>query len=200
MQWTNFQKINMQSLLDELEEHAKAKRKPKLPEGTVSSVGGHYNAGRMIRKSPEEYLQMFFSKIDIQEANQCWEWKAFLMKNGYGQINLRNKCFTAHRISFFLENGFFPPHDTCHSCDNRKCVNPNHLRAGTRSENMQDCLRRGRMVLPAIKRKLSEQQVREIRILSGPNQESASSMARRYGVSKDTIINIRNWETWRAVK
>lgn len=76
----------------------------------------------------------------------CWEWQG-ATANGYGRVKVWRKVVSAHRLAFQLANsevdvkGF----DVCHRCDNRRCCNPEHLFKGTRSDNMQDCKRKGRL-------------------------------------------------------
>ena len=76
----------------------------------------------------------------------CWEWQGATAA-GYGRVKVWRKVVSAHRLAFQLANpdvdvkGF----DVCHRCDNRRCCNPEHLFKGTRSENMQDCKRKGRL-------------------------------------------------------
>ena len=76
----------------------------------------------------------------------CWEWQGATAA-GYGRVKVWRKVVSTHRLAFQLANpdvdvkGF----DVCHRCDNRRCCNPEHLFKGTRSENMQDCKRKGRL-------------------------------------------------------
>jgi hypothetical protein len=74
---------------------------------------------------------------------------------------------SVHRLAFELANPGTETKgkDVCHKCDNPRCVNPEHLFAGTRRENMQDCKAKGRLNHPV---KYGEQFIEPVReMLSG---------------------------------
>lgn len=151
----------------------------------------------------------------------CLEWDR-ARSAGYGNVCTAKGKFTrAHRLSFELTNG--PLQDgyhACHHCDNPPCFRPIHIFAGTRSDNIQDCARKGRLNSATYNRsgdkhwtkvrgsgpylrgeshhaaKLTEVQVREIRAIV---ELSASKIACSYGVSKGLIKRIRAGSTWRHV-
>ena len=92
-------------------------------------------------------MKRFFDKIE--KTSSCWNWTAALRGNGYGCMKYNGKLVDSHRVSWMIHNGDIPKGLlVCHSCDNRKCVNPDHLFLGTQSENMQDCLIKGRLKTP----------------------------------------------------
>lgn len=76
----------------------------------------------------------------VSKTNGCWEWIGGKFTNGYGILRIGNKSHLAHRLSYQLAN---PNEDISekvllHHCDNKKCVNPAHLSAGSHSDNMHD--------------------------------------------------------------
>ena len=89
----------------------------------------------------------FHSKYKKGRVGECWEWQGSLSPNGYGRIAIgRNKSpVYAHRIAYVLAYGDIPIGvQVCHTCDNRKCVNPRHLWLGSQQDNLEDMRSKGR--------------------------------------------------------
>jgi hypothetical protein len=90
-------------------------------------------------------LERLLNKIKINEVTDCWEWQASVNNIGYGFIRDEGKMRTAHRVSYEQHIGPIPlGKQVLHTCDNPKCVNPNHLWIGTIKDNMQDKVKKGR--------------------------------------------------------
>lgn len=75
----------------------------------------------------------------------CWLWLGMEIKRGYGKIDLRHGQYLVHRLMHAAVHGPIP-RDLCvlHRCDNPRCINPDHLKLGTRRDNSDDMVARGR--------------------------------------------------------
>lgn len=97
----------------------------------------------MAQLTPE---QKFWSHVERGDPDCCWQWKGTIRSNGYGAFHSNGRQHPAHRIAWELANNrtMEAGLDACHACDNRSCVNPNHIWPGTRSDNMKDAVEKGR--------------------------------------------------------
>ena len=135
-------------------------------------------------------IARFWAKVDTRARHEpsgdCWIWKAAIADTGYPtRFGAQGKTFQASHVALILDGRPRPSPEmiALHSCDNKVCVNPAHLRWGTDEENAEDHRRRGERGA----RWLADDTVREIL----RSEERNLDIARRLGLSPSTICNIR---------
>ena len=137
---------------------------------------------------------------DRRAPDECWPWKGYRQANGYGWVNAGAIHISAPRLALIADGR--PPRaeeDACHHCDNRACVNPSHLYAGSRAQNMADCSARGRHNKPRGEEhwaaRLTAVQVRSIRRGRDAGL-TTTTLAAMFGVHPSTISRIAR-RVWR---
>ena len=143
----------------------------------------------------------------LVKTDSCWIWQGRIIGKGYGMIGLGGKGakqVLAHRLSYEIHKGAIPEGMVVmHKCDNPRCVNPDHLEAGTQSQNIKDAFARMRKVLPLKKAKGEEcgaaKLTNEIVLSIRASTLSLKQLATLHGVSKSSIERIRYRKTWRHI-
>ena len=140
-----------------------------------------------------------------QPDGDCIVWLGHINRSGYGSVWHEGKNRDAHRVSYELHVGPIPDGaHIMHKCDNRRCVNPLHLRAGTRHENMMDMFIKGRArrVSGVVHHnaKLCPEIVAEIRRRYTPYHRvnGSMAMAREFGVTQSAVYSALRGNTWAA--
>lgn len=149
----------------------------------------------------------FWAKTKIM-PNGCIEWQGALNPSGYGKVRRRKvkKDLLAHRYAYYLLHGYFPVNYGCHTCDNPKCCNPEHIFDGTNSENQKDAYRKGRSRICRLdpvgqmngNAHLTDDCVKAI-IKRLPNEYN-TDIAKDYGVTHSMISLIRLNKSWTHIQ
>lgn len=193
---------------------------PPVRGNTMSPVGASSSAGQstgLLSRCPPTLLTVesrpespfplssailaavadrFWSKVD--KSGKCWLWTGAVDGDGYGSVNLAKRRLTAHRVALELDGRLLAPGEVIrHSCNRPRCVNPAHLSIGSHADNRADCANSGRHAKGEQhgKAKLTEAQVREIRVLW--RTVGVAELARRFGVSQRAVRFAAEGKNWR---
>jgi hypothetical protein len=147
----------------------------------------------------------FLKNVQKGGDDECWPWigkpNGYRWKYGYAKCRMNRKRQFVHRVAYQLFVGPIPDDKPIirHTCDNPRCVNPNHLIAGTVQDNIDDRNLRNRQAKGDGngRSKLTAEQVEEIRKLYVPYRTTFKSLAERYGVTLDQIHRIVRRKSWR---
>ena len=140
--------------------------------------------------------------------DECWLWAGCVVPKpdgspGYPYVWWNGKPCRAHRVAYELSTGLSAPRrgsSMCvmHRCDRPTCINPAHLRLGTKRDNSVDMALKGRAGVGQ-PQKLTEDRVKAIicALAAGCPQRP---LAETFGVTTDTISRIANGKSWQHVE
>lgn len=150
-------------------------------------------------KTPED---AFLARA-IQKPSGCVEWSGSSDNKGYGQLRIGGKLIKAHRYAWARSNGPIPEGMVIlHKCDNPRCVNIDHLSAGTQLENVKDMDAKGRRINNQAKgndchaAKVNPDIVRLIRA----DTRRQIDIAAEYGITQTVVSKIKLKQAWNHVK
>lgn len=148
----------------------------------------------------EEVIARFRTKYEVDETTNCWNWLGHLRNYaGYGAFKIKGKNYLAHRVSYIIFKGEIPKGlSTCHRCDSRKCVNPEHLYLGTHSQNIQDCWDKDRHPIYEKRDTLTQSTVRRIREFKLRNK-SIEEISGLLKLNRSTVRRVVTKQTYSKV-
>lgn len=141
------------------------------------------------RREPLE--ERFFRYAMPEPMSGCWLWTAAVDKSGYGEIAVGRRSKRATHVSLLLHGVDIPP-GMCalHRCDNRVCVNPDHLFVGTRLDNARDMIAKGRGRWPGHRNHpKAKPELREAAVAAWRRGERMIDVARALGVDKRLVLD-----------
>lgn len=143
---------------------------------------------------PEQVQARFWSKVD--KSGECWEWISTINQDsGYGMFWLNGKYELAHRVSYTWSHGQIPRGlYILHRCDNRRCVRPDHLFAGTQADNGADMVAKGRSArgrnhsaYTSKRLKLTDEQVAAVIARYRAGGATQKQVAAEFGISPSLV-------------
>jgi hypothetical protein len=138
--------------------------------------------------SKQDLEHRLLSKVD-KNPNGCWNWTG-ATSHGYGAIQMWPLVKRAHRVMYEHLIGPIPKGKLLrHTCDNKRCVNPDHLLIGTKADNGRDSVERGQF---RPNNKLTPEQVLKIRA----DRRTHTAIALDYGVNQSAITRVKNGTRW----
>ena len=162
--------------------------------------------------SDTEVRAEFIRRINARTGKQnpvteCIPWVGNLSSKGYGKLSYFKQRFVASRVVLMLKVGPISSDVlACHTCDNPKCINENHLFAGTQKENLADAKNKGRLENLFHQRgtgiglaRINDDIVRQMRQMRADGMEY-TAIARVFGVCRATVASAVKGETWAHVQ
>lgn len=149
--------------------------------------------------TPQEVFSWFLPGSPPEEG--CWFWKEDSVNNWYGTVWFAGRYRPTHQFSYIVHHGPIPRGMfVIHTCDNKGCVHPNHLKLGTRRQNTDEAMERDRYRkgegVPTSK--LTEKQVLEIRA-GYASGSSIRDLMNQFGIADSTVYGVVTHRSWKHI-
>ena len=144
--------------------------------------------------------ERFLSKVLIAPFQECWTWLGGL-SGGYGHFWNGSKRIMAHRFSYEkYVRKLIDGEQALHHCDNRSCVNPNHLFVGTNLDNVRDKVKKGRQTRGEKSNRgtLKATDIPTIRYMKAQGYTNAM-VSEIFKISSGTVSKIANKQIWKHI-
>lgn len=142
-------------------------------------------------KRNTDVKERFWSKVSIKSPNECWNYRGYKDRDGYGNFWTRDTYIKAHRFAYELHYKCKIPAEKLilHNCDNPSCCNPYHLRIGTQSDNLRDRSIRNKVYSKKCMNnaKLTEENVKRAIKLYNTSSYSYAKLGRIFEVSGEVM-------------
>lgn len=147
----------------------------------------------------ESERRRFWERVKKLE-NGCWEWQSKNTSEIYGRFKVGKYSMVAHRVAYLLTYGSIEDGKILmHTCDFPRCVNPEHLKIGTDSDNMVDMVEKGRGISRKgssnYQSKHTDEDVLQIKTLLSQGKP-IKEVAAQFNVTFQSIYQIGRGLTW----
>ena len=148
----------------------------------------------------------FLEKVIINPSSNCWEWIGTIFTTGYACFWFEGKNRKASRIAYEIFKGPITP-GLCvlHFCDNRLCVNPDHLWLGSNADNSNDMKTKGRSSGGSPpgerngKAKLTNVLVTTLREEFSRGNMTQVELGKKYGITSQNVGQIISRKHWKHI-
>lgn len=136
----------------------------------------------------------------VSKTETCWEWVGSKFPKGYGQFQVDYKPGQAHRWAWIFFKGEIPVGlHVCHKCDNRSCVNPEHLFLGTNEDNHKDKVFKGRQARWNTGGGAKWDDTHALTVHTFYKIWTSKSVADALGMSPTTVRDIARGKSWKGI-
>jgi hypothetical protein len=164
----------------------------------LDNICGNLRCCRPEHHRPRTFTARFWE--NVIKKGDCHIWNGSKLSGGYGHITIKGKSFLVHRMAYELHYLKAIPKGkmVLHSCHNRDCINPEHLRLGDHVDNMRDMMIANRQARGKEdgNAKLSLSEVKKIKRLLDSREFTHKEIAEMFNIGRTTVTDIRRGRTW----